>query len=185
MSLLLLRGVQVIQLTRELQQSQQPRPAGQGLAQEGLPQESAGPSGAAGAATIAAPAGSVSSQLLPPQVAEQIRHAQRRAALSGQGPADWAVGAECRAVYSGDGNWCEGWQSLHVLAASEARPLVSCCVVDRACMRRRYDAVVEGVTAGGFMVLFEGYGSREEVGRDAVQLRAAEDESGYKGEHVS
>lgn len=31
-------------------------------------------------------------------------------------------------------------------------------------------------------MVFDGYGSREEVGRDAVQLRAAEDDGGYKGE---
>lgn len=46
-----------------------------------------------------------SSTVLPPQVAEQIRHAQQRAALGGHGPAAWAVGAKCKAVYSGDGNW--------------------------------------------------------------------------------
>lgn len=43
--------------------------------------------------------------------------------------------------------------------------------------------MVQGVGAkGGFLVLFDGYGTQEEVGKDAVQLRPAEeDETGYKG----
>lgn len=49
-------------------------------------------------------------------------------------------------------------------------------------MLRRYNGQVESATAGGgFVVLFDGYGTQEEVGRDAIQLRAAEDEGGYKG----
>ncbi|CAD7705113.1 unnamed protein product [Ostreobium quekettii] len=42
---------------------------------------------------------------LPASVAEQIRRAQVKAALLGQAPPAWAVGAECQAVYSGDGQW--------------------------------------------------------------------------------
>lgn len=43
--------------------------------------------------------------ILPPQVAQQIRAAQIRAALSGQAPAAWAVGAKCQAMYSADGEF--------------------------------------------------------------------------------
>lgn len=43
--------------------------------------------------------------VLPPQVAEQIRSAQRRAALVGQAPPEWAIGAAVEAVYSADGCW--------------------------------------------------------------------------------
>lgn len=43
--------------------------------------------------------------VLPPQVAEQIRGAQRRAALAGQAPPEWAIGATVQAVYSADGRW--------------------------------------------------------------------------------
>ena len=42
--------------------------------------------------------------LSPVQVAEQIRAAQQKAALSGQAPAAWAVGAACQALYV-DGDW--------------------------------------------------------------------------------
>jgi len=30
-------------------------------------------------------------------------------------------------------------------------------------------------------VVFDGYGTQEEVGKDAIQLRMAEDDAGYKG----
>ncbi len=46
--------------------------------------------------------------MLPPQVAEQIRAAQQRAALTGQAPASWAIGAACQAVWAADGNWYPG-----------------------------------------------------------------------------
>jgi hypothetical protein len=42
---------------------------------------------------------------LPPQVAEQIRVAQQRAALAGQGVKAWAIGAKVDARYSHDGLW--------------------------------------------------------------------------------
>ena len=42
---------------------------------------------------------------LPPQVADQIRIAQQRAALAGQGPAAWAIGARVQARIGGDGLW--------------------------------------------------------------------------------
>lgn len=100
--------LQVIELTRDLVQSEAADAAaggpGQAVGEREQHQQLVGPAGAAPAAGGAAPP-SVSS-LLPPQVAEQIRHAQQRAALAGQGPAEWAIGAKCRAVYSGDGNWC-------------------------------------------------------------------------------
>jgi len=41
------------------------------------------------------------------QVAQQIRSAQQKAALAGQAPAAWAIGAKCQAVYSLDGEWYE------------------------------------------------------------------------------
>ena len=41
--------------------------------------------------------------VLPPQVAQQIKEAQQRAALLGQAPTAWAIGAPCQAMYSGDG----------------------------------------------------------------------------------
>ena len=48
--------------------------------------------------------------VLPPQVAQQIKDAQQRAALAGQAPPAWAIGALCQAIYSGDGQvntcWC-------------------------------------------------------------------------------
>lgn len=96
---------EVIQLSRELQQAQ-PAEAGVSVQLEQHEQ-------LAGPAAAAAPAGTGAlvacdatvSALLPPQVTEQIKHVQLRAALAGQGPAAWAVGAKCRAVYSGDGNW--------------------------------------------------------------------------------
>jgi Survival motor neuron protein (SMN) len=53
-------------------------------------------------APVAAP---VLPSILPPQVAQQIRAAQIRAALSGQAPAAWAVGAKCQAIYSADGEF--------------------------------------------------------------------------------
>ena len=93
---------QVIELTRELCEVQ-PQ-ATEGVAaeeQQASTREQQGQ--AAGLGAAAAPPRI--SSLLPPQMAEQIRHAQQRAALAGQGPAEWAIGANVRAVYSGDGNW--------------------------------------------------------------------------------
>ncbi len=43
--------------------------------------------------------------VLPPQIKNQIRIAQQRAALAGQAPAEWAIGAEVQARYAGDGVW--------------------------------------------------------------------------------
>ncbi len=42
------------------------------------------------------------------QVAQQIRAAQQKAALSGQAPLAWAIGARCQAIWSGDGGWYNG-----------------------------------------------------------------------------
>lgn len=36
----------------------------------------------------------------------------------------------------------------------------------------------------GFVVIFDGYDTMEEVGKDAIQLHA-EEEAGYRGEHRS
>lgn len=46
--------------------------------------------------------------ILPPQVKEQIRVAQQRAALAGQAPPEWAIGASVQGRYSGDGKWYDG-----------------------------------------------------------------------------
>jgi survival-of-motor-neuron-related-splicing factor 30 len=46
--------------------------------------------------------------ILPPQVKEQIRIAQQRAALAGQAPPEWAIGASVQGRYSGDGKWYAG-----------------------------------------------------------------------------
>lgn len=61
-----------------------------------------------GAASAAQPAAAVPvavqtaapavSSFLPPQVAQQIRAAQQKAALAGQAPANWAIGARVQAV---------------------------------------------------------------------------------------
>lgn len=119
-------NVQVIELTRDLCQSEAADAAapgqGQAAGERAQHQQLAGPASAAPAAAGAAPP-SVSS-LLPPQVAEQIRHAQQRAALAGQGPAEWAIGAKCRAVYSEDGNWCVGWLAACARRAQAAGGLL-------------------------------------------------------------
>lgn len=98
--------VQVIQLTRELCQAeaQGDEASHEQRSQPAAPAAAGGAAEPADAAT-ATPQAPAAASLLPPQVAEQIRQAQQRAALAGQGPAAWAVGAMCRAVYSGDGNW--------------------------------------------------------------------------------
>lgn len=84
---------------------------------EALQQEQAavaapqGPSTSAPVAAItSAPEVRVPS-VLPPQVAQQIRIAQQRAALAGQGPAAWAIGAKVQARYSGDGLWYDAMVS--------------------------------------------------------------------------
>jgi hypothetical protein len=41
------------------------------------------------------------------QVAQQIRAAQQKAALSGQAPPAWAIGAKCHALSPLDGDWGE------------------------------------------------------------------------------
>lgn len=43
--------------------------------------------------------------VLPPQVAQQIRAAQQKAALQGQAPPGWAIGAACEAVWRDDGQY--------------------------------------------------------------------------------
>jgi hypothetical protein len=113
--------LQVIQLTRELHQAQAGAEPGELREQHG---QLAGPAAAAPAATAATAAGAggaaaappTAASLLPTQMADHILRAQQRAGLTGQGPQAWAVGAKCRAVYSGDGNW---WAT----AAATARAL--------------------------------------------------------------
>lgn len=41
------------------------------------------------------------------QVAQQIRAAQQKAALAGQAPPAWAIGAVCHALSPLDGAWAE------------------------------------------------------------------------------
>lgn len=43
--------------------------------------------------------------VLPPQIKAQIRTAQQRAALAGHAPAEWAIGSQIQAKFSGDGTW--------------------------------------------------------------------------------
>jgi survival-of-motor-neuron-related-splicing factor 30 len=43
--------------------------------------------------------------MLPASVADQIRRAQVKQALLGQGNPAWAIGSECLALYSGDGQY--------------------------------------------------------------------------------
>ena len=45
---------------------------------------------------------------LSPKIAEQIRIAQQRSALAGQGQAEWAIGADVQARHSVDGLWYDG-----------------------------------------------------------------------------
>lgn len=87
--------LQVLELTREL-----------------LDEATAQQEGAGAPSAPAAPVAAITEapevrlpSVLPPHVAQQIRGAQQRAALQGQGPAAWAIGAEVQARYSVDDNW--------------------------------------------------------------------------------
>jgi survival-of-motor-neuron-related-splicing factor 30 len=109
---------EVIALTRDLlQDAKQQHDAAGGVG--------AGPSGSGAAETTDAAAADAqastsgagalgSSQIpmpaelstgLPGSVADQIKRAQQRSALTGQAPAGWAAGAECLAYYAADGQW--------------------------------------------------------------------------------
>eukprot|EP00878_Enallax_costatus_P016841 GHUV01017677.1.p1 GENE.GHUV01017677.1~~GHUV01017677.1.p1 ORF type:complete len:274 (+),score=82.36 GHUV01017677.1:702-1523(+) len=89
--------------------------------------------------------------MLPASVADQIRRAQVKQALLGQGNAAWAIGADCLALYSGDGQY--------------------------------YPAKVKAVTDdGNFVVVYEGYGTEEEL--PLASVRPPVDEAtavGYTG----
>ncbi|GAB4813628.1 hypothetical protein N2152v2_000674 [Parachlorella kessleri] len=114
---------EVIQLTKDLLgeagvggQQQDSHAAAQPV----LPGTASAPpaGGAAGAPAGAGPSHPVAAitaapdlrlpSVLPPQVALQIRQAQQRAAMAGQAPPSWAIGAKCQAVYSDDGQWYNG-----------------------------------------------------------------------------
>lgn len=120
--------------------------------------------------------------VLPPQVAQQIRLAQQRAALLGQAPASWAIGAKCQAVYSGDGQWCAAAAAgvgAKLLACQDSRHPEAVHGV------RRYNARVEAVSvSGNFIVVYDGYDAREECDRSSVRARAEEEEEAYKGAHA-
>lgn len=106
--------LEVIQLTEDLlkdaQQQQEPavpapRPRLSRFDRdEPVPRASATAPEPSTSAVITAPSLQLPS-ILPPQVAEQIRSAQQRAALQNQAPAAWAIGARCQAVFSGDSEW--------------------------------------------------------------------------------
>lgn len=57
---------------------------------------------------------------LPPQVAQQIRTARQRAAVIGQAPPEWAIGADVEALYAGDEQWCGRLQSVRWRDRSES-----------------------------------------------------------------
>ncbi|WIA16543.1 hypothetical protein OEZ85_013217 [Tetradesmus obliquus] len=65
----------------------------------------AGPSSLEQQQQIVTPAELNIAAMLPASVADQIRRAQVKQALLGQGNAAWAVGAACLALYSGDGQY--------------------------------------------------------------------------------
>jgi hypothetical protein len=55
---------------------------------------------------------------------------------------------------------------------------IGCLAIDV----RRYNAIVDGPSEGGaFVVVFEGYDSKEVVAREAIHLRVPEDDVGYQG----
>ena len=77
-------------------------------------------------------------------MAEQLRKAQIKAALFGQSDPSWAIGAKAQAVYGGDGQY------------------YTCTV----------EAVIksgENPSASKFVVQFEGYPDREEVGLQSIR----------------
>ncbi len=93
-------ALQVLELTQEL------------LKETTAQQEAAAAVEAAAPSAPAAPVAAITEapevrvpSVLPPHVAQQIRAAQQRAALQGQGPAAWAIGAKVQAQYSADDNW--------------------------------------------------------------------------------
>ncbi|KAF5834052.1 hypothetical protein DUNSADRAFT_9443 [Dunaliella salina] len=113
---------EVIQLTEDLlkeaadneAQAAAPAPAA-GLPGPSAPSTSAAaaPAAAGVSGTTAPPAIVTPPQLnlpsiLPASVAEQIRKAQIKAALNGQAPAAWAIGAKVQALYAADQQWYNG-----------------------------------------------------------------------------
>mmetsp|Transcript_28047 Transcript_28047/g.75770 ORF Transcript_28047/g.75770 Transcript_28047/m.75770 type:complete len:326 (-) Transcript_28047:669-1646(-) len=115
---------EVIQLTEDLlkeaadteaQAAVAPAPApGAGLPGPSAPSipaaaapAAAGPSSSTPAAIVTPPQLNLPS-ILPASVAEQIRKAQIKAALNGQAPAAWAIGAKVQALYATDQQWYNG-----------------------------------------------------------------------------
>lgn len=95
---------EVIDLTQDL--LREARKAEVGTAQQAAAARQASAAGASSSVSGAgqqAGAPPIKLSLLPASVADQIRKAQAKAALTGQAPAAWAVGAECEAIYSADG----------------------------------------------------------------------------------
>ncbi|PNH12932.1 Survival of motor neuron-related-splicing factor 30 [Tetrabaena socialis] len=142
---------EVIQLTEELLRDTLAAAAGPAVAAAApvadVAAAAAGPSGPV--ARIITPPELNLPAILPASVADQIRKAQVRAALTGQAPAEWAIGAQCQAVYSADGEY--------------------------------YDGTVEAISENGnFIVVFDGYGNKEELGLTGIRPKPGADE-GYRG----
>jgi survival of motor neuron-related-splicing factor 30 len=103
------RCSQVIQLTKDLlaeATSAVPAPSAPAAAASERSREAStsAPASHPAAAITSAPDLRLPS-VLPPTVAAQIRLARQRAALSGQAPPEWAIGAAVQAVYREDGQW--------------------------------------------------------------------------------
>lgn len=89
-----LAHLQVIKLSKELQHQQSTAP-------NQRPEEAA----PCAPVPTTASDGPPTAALLPAPLLDQVRRAQERAALAGHGPAEWAIGAHCLALYGDDGNW--------------------------------------------------------------------------------
>jgi survival-of-motor-neuron-related-splicing factor 30 len=90
--------IKVIHLTKELLHASNEGAKGPGQLGEGASVQKIV------AAITEAPEVKVPS-VLPPQIKDQIRKAQQKAALAGHAPAEWAIGSQCQAKFGGDGSW--------------------------------------------------------------------------------
>jgi hypothetical protein len=86
--------LQVIKLSEEVQNQQLKVPDQR--QEEAVPGAPVPPVASEGLRTAA---------LLPAPLLDQVRQVQQRAAFAGRGPAEWAIGAHCLALYGADGNW--------------------------------------------------------------------------------